>query len=97
MSKSAAAVKQDNRLVRYLKETRAEMRKVHWPSRKEARNLTAIVVSVTVFMTILLGALDFFFTWLAEGVFVASDPVRTVIMIGLGVIGLISLYIALRR
>ena len=97
MSKSATAVKQDNRLVRYLKETRAEMRKVHWPSRKEARNLTTIVVAVTVFMTILLGTLDFIFTWLAEGVFVASDPVRTFILIGLGVIGLIGLYIALRR
>ena len=55
MSKAAAEVKQDNRFVRYFKETRAELRKVHWPTRKEARNLTLIVLSVTIAMAVVLG------------------------------------------
>ena len=48
-------VKQDNRMVRYFKETRAEVRKVHWPSRKDARSLTTVVLVVTIIMTIFLG------------------------------------------
>ena len=56
-----AAPKPDNRLVRYLKETRAELRKVSWPTRQQATNLTLIVLAVTVAMSIFLGAVDFLF------------------------------------
>ena len=59
-----AAPKPDNRLVRYLKETRAELRKVSWPTRKQATNLTLIVLAVTVAMAIFLGAVDFLFVQL---------------------------------
>jgi preprotein translocase subunit SecE len=98
VSKAAVEVKQDNRLVRYFKETRAELRKVHWPTRKEARNLTLIVLSVTVAMAVLLGLLDFFYSWIAGGVFVPSvDPFRVIILIVLGVVGLVALVVALRR
>lgn len=97
MSKSAAVVKQDNRLVRYLKETRAEMRKVHWPTRREARQLTLIVVAVTAVMTLILGVIDFFFNWLAEGVFVSGDAFRSLLLIVLSLAGLVVLVIALRR
>jgi preprotein translocase subunit SecE len=97
VSKAVAEVKQDNRLVRYIKETRAELRKVHWPSRKEARNLTLIVLSVTVFMAILLGLLDLGFSWLSEGLFVTFDPIRLIILVGLSLIGLVALVVALRR
>lgn len=51
----------DNRLVRYFKETRAELRKVTWPTRQEATNLTLIVLAVTVAMAIFLGAVDLLF------------------------------------
>ena len=56
-----AAPKPDNRLVRYFKETRAELRKVSWPTRKQAINLTLIVLAVTVAMAIFLGAVDLLF------------------------------------
>ncbi len=56
----------NNRLVRYLKETRAELRKVTWPTRREATNLTLIVLAVTFVMAVLLGAVDFVFTKLFE-------------------------------
>ncbi|MFB0537864.1 MAG: preprotein translocase subunit SecE [Anaerolineae bacterium] len=62
----ATAKKKENVVIKYLKETRAELKKVNWPSRQEATNLTLIVMAVTAFMTILLGTLDFIFTLLFE-------------------------------
>ncbi len=55
------ANKPDNAIVRYFKETRAEIRKVTWPTREEATNLTAIVLGVTLVMALFLGAVDFIF------------------------------------
>ena len=55
------APKPDNRLVRYLKETRAELRKVSWPTRQQATNLTIIVLAVTIVMAIFLGVVDLVF------------------------------------
>ena len=98
MSKAAAEVKQENRLVRYFKETRAELRKVHWPTRKEALNLTTIVLAATVAMAILLGVLDYFFTWLAAGVFApVVDPIRVILLVVLSLVGIVALVIGLRR
>ncbi|MGQ9628552.1 MAG: preprotein translocase subunit SecE [Anaerolineae bacterium] len=51
-------------IVKYLKETRAEIRKVNWPSRREALHLTGIVIAVTAFMAVLLGAIDYLFAWI---------------------------------
>ena len=48
-------------VIRYLKETRAELRKVTWPTRKEAGNLTLIVLITTVAMSLILGFSDFLF------------------------------------
>jgi preprotein translocase subunit SecE len=70
-SKSSAAVvtpKEDNAVVKYFKETRAELRKVVWPTRDETKNLTIIVVSVTVAMAIFLGLLDYIFQIVTAGV-----------------------------
>ena len=58
-----ATVKKDNFIVRYFKETRAELRKVSWPTRQEALNLTLIVVAFTIFMAALLGIIDYIFAW----------------------------------
>ena len=54
--------RKENAIVRYLKETRAELRKVTWPSREEAVNLTLIVVAVTAAMAAFLGAVDYLFS-----------------------------------
>lgn len=53
-------------IVRYLKETRAELRKVTWPTRREALNLTLIVLAITLFMAALLGLIDYVFTKLFD-------------------------------
>jgi preprotein translocase subunit SecE len=51
----------DNRILRYFKETRAEVRKVSWPTRREAFRLTLVVLAVTISMALVLGALDYVF------------------------------------
>jgi preprotein translocase subunit SecE len=56
-----AQVTRENAIVRYFKETRAELRKVNWPTRRQALNLTLIVLGVTVFMSALLGVIDWLF------------------------------------
>jgi preprotein translocase subunit SecE len=50
--------------VEYFRETRAELRKVVWPSREEAVNLTLVVLLVTLIMTVILSSMDFVFGWL---------------------------------
>lgn len=49
------------RIAEYFKDTRGELRKVSWPTRKQATNLTLIVLAVTVIMAIFLGSLDYLF------------------------------------
>jgi len=45
-------------LQQYVKETIGELRKVSWPTRSEAWNLTIVVLIVLFAMTIFLGTLD---------------------------------------
>lgn len=47
-----------DRVRNYWRETIGELRKVNWPTRQEATNLTIVVLSVIFFMTVLLGVLD---------------------------------------
>ncbi len=56
----------DNPVVRYLRETRAEIGKVAWPTRAETQNLSLIVIAVTVAMSVMLGVLDFVFATLVQ-------------------------------
>jgi preprotein translocase subunit SecE len=65
---AATTTKDTNPVIRYFQETRAELRKVTWPTRDEAKNLTMIIVAVTVVMAIFLGLLDFIFQEVAGGV-----------------------------
>jgi preprotein translocase subunit SecE len=46
-----------NFIQRYYRETMGELRKVTWPSRTEAINMTVLVVIVLIFMAILLGVI----------------------------------------
>lgn len=57
-----AAQKQPNRIQRYFRETIGELRKVSWPSRREATNLTVVVLIVILGMSAFLGILDFVFS-----------------------------------
>jgi preprotein translocase subunit SecE len=72
-------------LIRYLKETRAELRKVTWPTRKEAWNLTLVVVAVTVTMSIILGLADTLFSEIMRGLVVGS---------WVGIVGAVAVVVA---
>ena len=62
MAKSrAASRKKPNAIVRFFRETVAELKKVNWPTRQEATQLTVIVLLVVIIMSTLLGVLDFLF------------------------------------
>jgi preprotein translocase subunit SecE len=63
VARSATTSKQrDNRIVQYVRETWFELRKVSWPTRREAINLTGIVIAVTTFLAIVLGAMDWVYS-----------------------------------
>ncbi len=51
-------------LVRFVKDERAEVQKVEWPSRRDTRNLTIVVLGLTAFMAAVLGSLDLILTFL---------------------------------
>ena len=74
-SKSSATPvnpREDNVISKYFKETRAELRKVTWPTREESINLTTIIVVVTVAVAIFLGLLDFIFQQVVAGILAAD-------------------------
>jgi len=54
--------KKEGRIKRWWKETIGELRKVNWPTPKQAWRLTKIVIVVILIMGALLGGLDFVFT-----------------------------------
>lgn len=65
MAKSKARAKRrPNIIVRLLRETVAELRKVNWPTRQEATQLTLLVLLVIFLMSSLLGVLDYLFSQL---------------------------------
>lgn len=55
------AKRQPNAIRRYIIETVGELRKVSWPTRQEAINLTMVVLVVMLVMSLYLGLLDFVF------------------------------------
>jgi preprotein translocase subunit SecE len=59
-SKNEASAKKTNPVVKYLRETRAEVAKVTWPTRDEWLRLSGIVLAVTVAMALILGITDAF-------------------------------------
>ena len=50
--------KREGRLARFWRETVGELRKVSWPSRQEATNLTIIVLIVMIIMSLFLFTVD---------------------------------------
>ncbi len=56
--------KKVNPVVAYFRSTRAELKRVRWPTLREGWTMTKIVLLVTFSMAIFLGVLDFLFGWL---------------------------------
>ncbi len=63
MTEKKLAHQQPNRISLFFRETVGELRKVNWPTRREALNLTGIVLGVIFAMVVFLGVLDYLFTY----------------------------------
>ena len=69
MTHQAATAKRSSSRFRFIGETISELKKVVWLTRREAAYLTAIVLIVALIMGIFLGAMDYGFTRLVDGIF----------------------------
>ncbi len=88
---AAVTTREENAIVRYFKDTRAELRRVTWPTRDEAKNLTLIIVTVTVVMALFLGLLDYVFQLVAAGIII-GDWIRISIAVVLFLGGAAAFY-----
>jgi preprotein translocase subunit SecE len=68
-TKQKTTKKQSRGIGLFYRETIGELKKVSWPTRSEAKNLTVVVVLVMVVMSIFLGGLDTLFFKFFEVVF----------------------------
>jgi preprotein translocase subunit SecE len=50
-----------NRIIQFLKEAKAELQKVNWPTRQQTINYTLIVIGISLAMAMFLGGLDYIF------------------------------------
>jgi len=54
----------------FIGETIAELKKVVWPTRREAAYLTLLVLIVAVTVGIILGVIDYGFTFFVDEIFI---------------------------
>ena len=58
-----------NRFIQYVKDTRAEMAHVNWPTRELTVRFTTMVILVSIATAVLLGISDFVFSRLLTLIF----------------------------
>ena len=49
--------------LKYFKESKAEIKKVSWPTKKTVQRLTGLVIAISIAMALFLGILDTIFGW----------------------------------
>ncbi len=54
------------KILDYIKETKAEMQHVNWPTRKQTASFTFLVIAFSLGASFFLGFFDFIFTFLLE-------------------------------
>ena len=52
-----------SKISEYIKGSVEEMKKVTWPTKKETKNYTLLVISISLGMAAFLGALDYIFSF----------------------------------
>ena len=55
-----------NRTIAFLKEAKAELMKVNWPTKKQTINYTLTVIGISLAVAIFLGGLDYFFEFVLK-------------------------------
>jgi len=51
-----------SKIINFIKEAIAELKKVIWPNRKDLKNSTIVVISTIIFVSIFIGIVDLLFT-----------------------------------
>ena len=54
------------KLLTFIKEARAELRKVNWPTREQTIKFTSVVIGVSLGVALFLGALDYSFEYISR-------------------------------
>jgi preprotein translocase subunit SecE len=54
-----------DKVLNFLKESEAELRRTNWPSREETIRYTWVVIALSAFLVVVLGGLDYLFNMLA--------------------------------
>jgi len=54
------------KIIDFLREAKAELLKVNWPSKKQIINYTLTVIGISIAVAIFLGTLDYFFSYLLK-------------------------------
>lgn len=57
---------QINKLVQYFKDSKNEIKKVTWPTKKEIKQHTVLVIIISLAVALFLGLVDFFLTKIIE-------------------------------
>ena len=57
-----------NTIVQFLKEARAELMKVNWPTKQQTINYTLTVVGISIAVALFLGGLDYIFEQILNNV-----------------------------
>lgn len=57
-------------LISYLKETRAEMKHMSWPTRSQVASYTLVVIALSIIASLYLGFFDFIFSKVLDAFFI---------------------------
>ena len=63
-------------LGQYLKDTRAELRHVAWPTQTQTIVYTILVIVLSIFVSLYLGFFDFLFTGILQRVINGASPIE---------------------
>ena len=55
-----------NKLTQFLKEAKAELMKVNWPTKQQTINYTLLVIGISIAVAAFLGSLDYFFEFILK-------------------------------
>ncbi|MFV0412875.1 MAG: preprotein translocase subunit SecE [Oscillospiraceae bacterium] len=64
-------------IVRFFRDTKGELKRVVWPTRKQVRNNLIVVLVFCVCMALLIFALDYAFSWLMKFALETAETIRT--------------------
>ncbi len=66
MAETTANKKKVNKLAKFFKETKAELKKVTWPSKNQLIHNTLIILAFIIITCIILSVCDAAFAWLMD-------------------------------